>query len=728
MLYKRDRRTVLYKSSLRVWRALSALALLAALLALPRPAQATFSATLTGSVATLTGNLDGDTLLLSRDLTSPALEHNRASFDPGFFDNLDFDTTRPGSQHLTPTLALPVTLNINAGGGNDNIRIGSLENSPGVTININGQDGDDTISILSAFDTPAQFNVVGGAGGDALIYDNRRDSAPRNIIITNNQVSMAQAASAGYSQLESLFVYAGQAGDLVDVRSTAATTPVVIENPLAPSSSVTDTVTIGNAGSTQAILGAVDVGNQAAFTRLVIDDSADPTPRAIGIADGTITGIAPATVSYSLMNEIQRVTVNGGSGGNRFNITSTNQVIPKVLTSSGGADTFVFADGATLTGSGSIDGGGGVDTLDYSAYSDSVNVDAGTATGTKFPNGIANIEGAIGGSANDTLFGRAGVNSILKGGPGGDLLQGSTGNDTLEGGPGNDTLNGGAGDDLIAWNDGDGNDTFDGGAGAHDQALVNGSPTAGDRFSIDFAANRVALARSQPLAAAIGITKTEQLIVNGGGGSDTITGSLALAGIIGLTLNGDAGDDTLIGGGDADILSGGDGNDTLVGGARGDTLDGGAGDDLIAWNNGDGDDTIAGGGGEDTAQINGSDAAGDRWNIAPAGARVAVTRGTPLTATLDLGTVEWIALATAGGDDIITVIPLFLTAIAVDGGPHSAGDILNFNRQGLPVTRGPGTISVPGRKPVSYTRIETVNIISVGSSPGIPLYLPVVHR
>ncbi|HET9224621.1 MAG TPA: hypothetical protein VFO07_19060, partial [Roseiflexaceae bacterium] len=97
-------------------------------------------------------------------------------------------------------------------------------------------------------------------------------------------------------------------------------------------------------------------------------------------------------------------------------------------------------------------------------------------------------------------------------------------------------------------------------------------------------------------------------------------------------------------------------------------------------------------------------------------------------ATLDLGTVEWIALATAGGDDIITVIPLFLTAIAVDGGPHSVGDILNFNRQGLPVTQSPGTISVPGRKPVSYTRIETVNIISVGSSPGIPLYLPVVHR
>src|SRR5678816_1865157 len=103
-------------------------------------------------------------------------------------------------------------------------------------------------------------------------------------------------------QIESLSVDAGQGSDMVDVRSTAATTPVTIRNPLAPSSSITDTVTIGNAGSTQAILGTIDVGNQDAFTRLVIDDSADLIARVIGIADGTVTGIAPATISYSLMN------------------------------------------------------------------------------------------------------------------------------------------------------------------------------------------------------------------------------------------------------------------------------------------------------------------------------------------------------------------------------------------------------------------------------------------
>src|SRR5262245_17200432 len=100
MVHKHSRRQPHLWSSVRLWRVLSALALLVALLAQPHRAHAAFSATLSGSVATLTGNLDGDTLLISRDLASPALEHNRAVFDNAFADSRDFDTTKPGSQHL----------------------------------------------------------------------------------------------------------------------------------------------------------------------------------------------------------------------------------------------------------------------------------------------------------------------------------------------------------------------------------------------------------------------------------------------------------------------------------------------------------------------------------------------------------------------------------------------------------------------------------------------------
>jgi hypothetical protein len=150
----------------------------------------------------------------------------------------------------------------------------------------------------------------------------------------------------------------------------------------------------------------------------------------------------------------------------------------------------------------------------------------------------------------------------------------------------------------------------------------------------------------------------------------------------------------------------------------------------MIWNDGDGDDTIEGDTGSDTARVNGSNTAGDRWNVTTSNARVAVVRSPPLSTTLDLGAIEQIAIATAGGDDTINIIPLILTAISVDGGAHSAGDVLNFDCLELKVTRGPGTISVPGHKPVSYTLIETATIINEDTCTrlGLPLYLPLVRK
>ena len=48
-----------------------------------------------------------------------------------------------------------------------------------------------------------------------------------------------------------------------------------------------------------------------------------------------------------------------------------------------------------------------------------------------------------------------------------------------------------------------------------------------------------------------------------------------------LTLNGDAGDDIVIGGAGDDTLTGGEDDDVLIGGAGTDNLDGGPGDDVL---------------------------------------------------------------------------------------------------------------------------------------------------
>ncbi len=82
------------------------------------------------------------------------------------------------------------------------------------------------------------------------------------------------------------------------------------------------------------------------------------------------------------------------------------------------------------------------------------------------------------------------------------------------------------------------------------------------------------------------------IVVTGGDGNDLILG-----GSDADVLSGDAGNDTLIAGGGDDLVLGGDGNDTLRGGAGSDAMDGGADNDLLVGQGGG--DLLIGGTGND---------------------------------------------------------------------------------------------------------------------------------
>jgi Ca2+-binding RTX toxin-like protein len=759
------------------------MALLAALLVPARPAYAAFTGTLTGSVATLNGDAEGDIVLI--DVTNGLLNHNAIN-GPNFADNFDFNTTVAGSQHLAAAAGAKLT--INAGGGNDTIFVGDLALVAGITIVINGGDGDDKVGLSAPFRGLALVGFDGGLGNDSLTYDERNDPNMPNIFITASQVAMTNGVFAGYSEIESLTVSASQNDDTIAVRGSAAATPIEINN---LSGAGIDRVNIGQAGSTQQVLGDILVTNQTGATELTVDDSAATAGRAITIADGTIDGIAPATIAYAPMIHNTPVIIKSGNGADTFSIASAASVPPKWLMSGGGDDRFVFADGATLSSLGKIDGGDGIDTLDYSAYTSSVSVFAGSATGTQSPGGIANIEGAIGGSADDELFGRNGVNAFLKGNGGADWLQGGSGDDTLDGDSGVDTLKGGDGDDVLIWNDGDQIDTLlEGGLGANDRLDVGGGPAA-DTFSIGSNSGRLVVTYSAPVSQTLSARTIERVSVGGRGGPDTLTavdlppgpatvafygedGNDTLIGSAGAdildggpgndtidgnagddsingrvgddtvnggagndTIHGDSGDDliaggagndTIEGGTDIDALNGDAGDDTLRGGAGADTLGGGTGDDMLAWDAGDGSDVLEGGAGNDTLRAGGSITLNDRFSITPAAGRFHLSHALSSVDTLDVGTTEAAALASGGGDDIFDIIALGATVIALDGGPHSAGDTLNFNPQGLKVTHTPGRISVPGRQPVTYMRIEKVNTEGSGGGPERKIFIPLIRK
>jgi Ca2+-binding RTX toxin-like protein len=122
------------------------------------------------------------------------------------------------------------------------------------------------------------------------------------------------------------------------------------------------------------------------------------------------------------------------------------------------------------SGTETINGNGGNDTVDYSGSPTGVIVNlnattqhGGWAEGDQLT-GISNVTGSDSASSGDVLIAKA-TGSVLEGLGGNDTLLTSLGNDTLDGGAGNDTIGGqlGGTDTLTG---GSGKDTFSFGIGS----------------------------------------------------------------------------------------------------------------------------------------------------------------------------------------------------------------------------------------------------------------------
>jgi Ca2+-binding RTX toxin-like protein len=264
--------------------------------------------------------------------------------------------------------------------------------------------------------------------------------------------------------------------------------------------------------------------------------------------------------------------------------------------------------------------------------------------------GGADNDTLTGGSGGDQLFGQAGNDRLLgKGGV--DLLFGGSENDTMTGGDADDQVFGESGNDRMIWNPGDDTDLNEGGDGV-DTVEVNGGNGA-EQFTATANGARVRFDRVAPAPFAIDIGTAENLVVSANGGDDGFGAAGNLAALIKVTVDGGAGNDTLLGGNGADLLLGGDGNDLVDGNQGNDVGLLGAGDDTFQWDPGDGNDVVEGQDGTDAMAFNGSNI-NESMDVSANGARVRFFRDVA-NVTMDLNDVEFIVAKTLGGSDRLVV-------------------------------------------------------------------------
>jgi len=401
---------------------------------------------------------------------------------------------------------------------------------------------------------------------------------------------------------------------------------------------------------------------------------------------------APASAAVSSTFSAGVLNVNGDSLGNT--ITVSRDAAGRILVN-GGAVTVV---GGTPTVANTslirVSGLGGQDVI-------SLNETNGALPRANLFGGGGG-DTLTGGSGNDQLHGQSG-NDTLLGRGGFDFLFGGGANDTLTGGDADDQVFGQGGNDRMIWNPGDDTDLNEGGVGT-DTVEVNGGGGA-EQFTATANGTRVRFDRLNPAPFAIDVGTSENLVLNANGGADSFSATGNLAALIDITVDGGAGDDTLLGSNGADLLLGGDGTDFIDGQQGNDVAFLGSEDDTFQWDPGDGSDVVEGQDGTDEMVFNGSNA-NEIMDVSANGQRVRFFRNLA-NITMDLDGVESIVARTLGGTDTLEVDDLSGTDVtdveadlaAIGGGNDGAADNVIAN-----ATNGEDVVIVTGAGATAQVR------------------------
>jgi autotransporter-associated beta strand protein len=379
-----------------------------------------------------------------------------------WIDRFPIGGTRPAVPQITYHDVADVTLN--AGSGRDSI--GVLGTAAGTTTVVNGGGGGgDSVFVESG------IGRLDGVQGPLHVHDldvynfyviDQLNPVGHTYTVTTGEVQRDGIQPITYDTKAGLVLATSQGADAVNVQSLGGNVFAVV------AVGTGDTVTVGSlapglGGTLAAITADLRIQAVAGQTpHVILDDSGNTgtTSRQIDLGSDPVFGYLISGLA------------NGSQGRGRIGL-QLDPAAPVSIRTGVGNDTFRVRNlsGAPTL---SIDAGGGVNTLDYSAFTTGVTVNLQVGQATGFGGGIAGIRNVVGGASNDLLIGD-GLNNVLTGNAGADLLIGLDGNDTLDGGDGNDLLIGGQGSDVLTG--GNGEDLLIGCYTVWDTQFVNGVVT-----------------------------------------------------------------------------------------------------------------------------------------------------------------------------------------------------------------------------------------------------------
>ncbi|QDU03547.1 hypothetical protein V6x_32680 [Gimesia chilikensis] len=322
-----------------------------------------------------------------------------------------------------------------SGAANGGLRVDASSTSATTGLNIN-DDG-----------TPADgvSQITGNGGFTALVFEGFNElqvvSGTGAELIDLIALDSTTTLTSVELDADDVFAADDVSNDTIRVRSTpAGVTSVSLLGGLGD-----DLFQIFDAGSTvDNIFAALTVDGEGGNDTLTVIDSGDATGDTFEVTSTTIDGISSSAgtdvtfaniddlnvtgtagddtinVNLGAQEDLDTVTINGAGGDDDFNLqNSTPMGVNTLLNGQAGNDEFFFDSNYVLRGF--INGGGDIDTIDYTTYSNAVHVQLA---------GLGSLDGFQGYELNGSILGTGG------GGTGFDNINdlvGSANSDTLEG-------------------------------------------------------------------------------------------------------------------------------------------------------------------------------------------------------------------------------------------------------------------------------------------------------